>query len=184
MKIKRCYLILLFLMPIIMQLSAVYRIEPESTAVVDTLKETVVVDTLTEKIYGIRDSRPVPDVKAPSFGIMMLKMVFSLLIIIVILYYMLKLIKRFNDQGGSYFSNPHSKVLSVMTLDLKHRIYTVLLHEELYVIAVSPEKTELIEKITDPERKEQIITLTSQQKDLPSFNQFMKVFKNKNKDGS
>ncbi len=172
-------LCLLSLVLIFINLLAVYSLEDNILTTKDTTQYDSRLDSLTQKLYTNTDDRPLPELKTPSFSGMMMRMLISLFVLIIILYFALKFIKKLNQGSGSILSNSSSKVLQVINLDLKHRVFTVLIHQNIYIIAVSAEKTELLEIINDQEKISQIIASISEQKDLPSFSSFVKLFKNK-----
>ena len=106
----------------------------------------------------------------PSFGTMIFKLIISLVIIVVILYFSIKIFKKYSSQG-KFISNKNSNIIDIMPLTNLQAIYIVQMYGLIYIMSVSNENVNLIEKIDDPERIKEIMNSKQSQS---KFNNILK----------
>jgi flagellar biogenesis protein FliO len=105
-------------------------------------------------VSGVVDSTTT--LEMPSFGTMIFKLIFSLFVIVVILYFSIKLFKKYSSQG-KFLSNKNSNIIDIMPLTNLQAIYVVQMYGLIYILSVSNENVNLIEKIDEPQRIRDIL---------------------------
>ncbi len=123
-------------------------------------------------VTGVVDSTSTAEM--PSFGLMIFKLLFSLIIIVVILYFSIKLFKKYSSQG-KFISNKNTNIIDIMPLTNLQAIYVIQMYGLIYILSVSNDNVHLIEKIDDPIKIKEI--LDSKQTEGGFNNIFKKIGK-------
>ncbi len=119
-------------------------------------------------------SSTAPTTEMPSFGMMIFKLIISLVIIVVILYFSIKIFKKYSSQG-KFISNKNSNIIDIMPLTNLQAIYVVEMYGLIYILSVSNDNVNLLEKIEDPDKIKEI--LDSKQQESKFNNIFKKLGK-------
>ncbi|MDD3050834.1 MAG: flagellar biosynthetic protein FliO [Candidatus Cloacimonetes bacterium] len=120
---------------------------------------------------SLSTSLKTPD--APSFSGMILNLVFSFLVIVVLIYVIAFFVKKLSRQGRMIKScDKNSRILDIFPLNQKQAIYIVRLFEEIYILGVSEDSINLIEKVSD-EKKEELL---KKEPDITNFNGILGKF--------
>lgn len=134
-------------------------------AVTDSKDTTKAVPTDSTKFHRLMQfdstmlhtenrDHPIKDV---SFGAVLFRLMLGLLLLVALLYFGLYGFKKFAMQGKLFNkSGINGETLQIFSLNPKHSVYIVSILDCIYVLGVSPERIELLEKIEDPEKVESI----------------------------
>lgn len=124
----------------------------------DTTNQVVglYLDSLSNRMLNQNAPLPIKASETPSFGSMMFRMIVSLIVIAIILYFVLLFVKRLN-QGTSINSQKKIKVLETSAIGLKHQIQILHIDQSIYIISNNSGNTVLLDKISHPDEVKRII---------------------------
>jgi flagellar biosynthetic protein FliO len=96
---------------------------------------------------------------APKLPVNMFKYTLSLLFVFALIYAFYYFLRRFSMpvQFMRGRSDAELRVLEVLHLTPKHRLYVVVAYGQVYILSVSPEHIEVVDRVTDPETIQRLL---------------------------
>lgn len=160
----------------------IYGVALQKEAIKDTLitqsDTTQVVglylDSLSNRVLNQNPPIPIKTLDTPSFGSMMFRMIGSLIIIAIILYFVLLFVKRLN-QGSNIHSQKKIKILETTAIGIKHQIQMIQIDQIIYILSNNGGNTVLLDKISHPDEVKRIVDELSVPKQ--NFKSFIDQFK-------
>ncbi len=129
----------------------------DTTALPSTAhQDEAFLDSLSNYVFYNQAPEPVKPVESPSFTMMMVKMILSLIVITVILYLVLKFVKNLN-QNQYMNSDKLIKIVDSQPLGFKQYIQIISIHKKMYIVSSSANNIQVIDKIEDTEEIKEIL---------------------------
>lgn len=120
-----------------------------------------------------------------TFLTVLLRLGFSLIIVIILIYLAIYLLKRFSPsytKSPIFFKPTTSGILEALPLDYKHSIFLInIYNKRILIVFFSDRQIQLLDKITDPAEVEEIISkLKERYKETLTFKEKLSLLHKKN----
>lgn len=106
-----------------------------------------------------------------------LTLIVSLIVIIILIYFTLYIFKKISHHGRLVTNiDKNAKILDIFPLNAKQSIYLVRLCDIIYLLAISGDNVQLIDKISEPDKIDRLLENATKGNEH-SFKSFFTKFK-------
>jgi flagellar biogenesis protein FliO len=119
----------------------------QTTTPPDTVKHTA-------PTFGKSVVPPTP----PKLPVNLFKYTLSLLLVFVLIYGFFFFLRRVSLPAKFSRGNADLRLLDILPLNQKHHLYIVAAYGQIYLLSVSPERVGLVDRISDPELLQRLLS--------------------------